>query len=143
MNLTLNRSEKREDGIFGILRDEARKQVAVTLEHAYDSGNGDGSYTAKIPDGTYTCVRSMHRLHGMTDDFETFEITNVPGHTNILFHWGNYNSDSDGCVLLGRRILPDTRSIATGNMISSSRNTFNAFMDLQKGLNQFTLTVKD
>lgn len=142
MNLTLTRTEKRDDGIFGILSDEAGLQVAVTLEHAYDAKLGNGSYAPKLPAGTYKCVRGPHRLHGMTADFETFEITKVPGHTGMLFHWGNYNRDSNGCVLLGRRRAPVGVNNTT-DMITSSRNTFQKFMDLQRNVNEFTLTVKD
>lgn len=141
MNLTLTRTDKKEDGIFGVLTDEQGKQIAVSLEHAYDSGNGDGSYEPKLQSGVYKCVRGEHRLHSQLMPFTTFEITGVVGHTGILFHIGNYNEDSNGCVLLGRRILPSPLP-SSDNMITSSRNTFNAFMDLQKGVNEFTLTVK-
>ena len=141
MNLTLKRHSYTDDGIFGMLYDEKGDMIAVTLEHAYESGNGDGSYAPKLTTGVHTCVRGQHRLHGMSNDFTTFEITGVPGHTNILFHWGNYNRDSEGCVLLGRRIVPNPDS-PTDNMITSSRNTFNKFLDLQIGIDQFTLTVE-
>lgn len=137
MNLKLNRTDFREDGIFGQLLDEADGEVAVTLEHSYDSGLGDGSYAPKLPPGTYQCVRGQHQLHS-GPPFITFEITNVPGHTNILLHVGNYNEDSEGCVLLGRRVLDDGMG---KRMITSSRNTFNKFMDLQNNCNEFTLTV--
>ncbi len=140
MDLTLIRTDKREDGVFGILA-TSLDTVALTLEHSYDAQLGDGSYTAKLQPGTYRCVRGMHRLHNMTEDFETFEITGVTGHTNILFHWGNFNDDSEGCVLLGRNRIPSTKG--DGDMITSSRNTFNKFMDLQKNVSEFTLTVKD
>lgn len=142
MNLTLERKAREADGVFGVLTDETGNFTCVTLEHAYDSGHGDGSYTSKLQPGTYKCVRGLHRLHGMTNSFETFEITGVVGHTNILFHVGNFNEDSEGCVLLGRRIA-QRDAPETGNMITSSRNTFNAFMDLQKGVDAFNLTVKD
>lgn len=137
MNLTLSRNDYREDGIFGIITDEASKQIAVSLEHAYDSGNGDGSYAPKVPAGVYKCVRGQHRLASMKQNFTTFEVTNVPGHTNILFHTGNYNHDSEGCILLGRAYGGQPR------MIEQSKMTFEAFMALQDGVDQFTLTVKD
>lgn len=142
MNLVLTRLFNEIDGAFSRIDSEDNSFQCVGLEHAYDSGNGDGSYSPKLQAGTYTCKRSMHRLHGMTQDFETFQIMDVPGHSNILFHWGNYNDDSDGCVLLGRRMVPNPDSSGT-NMITSSKNTFNAFMDAQKGVDTFTLTVKD
>lgn len=134
--LILTRTEAREDGVFGILKDADGKQLAVTLEHAYDSGHGDGSYAPKMSLGVYKCVRGTHRLHD-NKPFQTFEITKVPGHTNILFHVGNYNNDSDGCVLLGDHFGGDPR------MIAMSRMTFEAFMARLKDINEFTLEVKN
>src|SRR4051812_34647731 len=98
MNLKLVRKEFRQDGIFSELYDEQDNLIAHTLEHAYllgGKGPGEEGYTyiPKIPNGTFTCQRGPHRLHGMDHDFETFEITGVEGHDNLLFHWGNYNKD--------------------------------------------------
>lgn len=147
MNLTLTRSVKEADGIFGVLTNQDDTFSCVTLEHAYDAGNGDGSYTAKLAPGVYTCKRGQHQLEGMTSPFETFQVMDVPSFqdkpvTNILLHVGNFFEDSHGCILLGRRIAPRDPP-ESGNMITSSKNTFNAFMDLQKGVDAFTLTVKD
>ena len=135
MNLKLRRTDHREDGIFGVLLDNTGKQIAVTLEHAYDSGHGNGTYVPKLPVGAYQCVRGTHRLHNKVP-FETFEITGVKGHSGILFHVGNKNNDSDGCVLLGNSYGGEPRVIA------NSRMTFEAFMNLQHGVNSFTLTVE-
>lgn len=135
MNLTLTRQEYREDGIFSILTDENGKVLAHTLEHAYDDGNG--GFAPKIPDGTWVCQRGPHRLHGMTADFITFEITGVAGHSDLLFHWGNWNKDSEGCILMGEGIAQS----AQGQMVTASKVAFQALMDLQNGIDSFTLTV--
>lgn len=112
-------------GIFGELHAEDGSFIGVTLEHSYN-------LKPKLPPGLYKCVRGVHRLHSAS--IETFEITGVPGHTGILFHCGNSQNDSAGCVLLGDRI---------GTMcILDSRPTFNRFMDLQAGINEFNLTVE-
>lgn len=142
MTLTLKRLTYDADGVFSTILDETGNEVAKGLEHAYDSGRGDGSYLPKTPAGTYTCQRSMHLLHGMTQPFETFQVMNVPGHSNILIHWGNYNDDSDGCILVGRNVVPRPDRPAE-NMITSSKNMFLKIMDLQKGLDSFTLVVED
>lgn len=126
MNLRLVRHVYSDMGIFGELYDEANNKIAVTLEHAYNK-------TPKTPPGTYTCVRGAHRLHNMVDPFDTFEIEGVVGHDNILFHWGNFNKDSDGCVLLGEARV--------GDMITLSKLTFAKFMKLQEGLNRFELRI--
>ena len=135
MNLTHTRQENREDGIFSILTDESGNVIAHTLEHPYDDGNG--GWAPKIPAGTWTCVRGPHRLHGMTADFITFEITGIAGHTDLLFHWGNWAKDSEGCILIGEGIAQSSQ----GQMITNSKATFQALMDMQNGVDSFTLTV--
>lgn len=130
MNFTLTRTDFRPDGIFSILVQlDTGTRFSVTLEHSYEN-------LPKLPDGSYTCVRGKHRLHGMTEDFETFEVTGVEGHSGILFHWGNYNKDSDGCILLGQSISKDTDW-----MVTHSRDTFAKFMDMLQGTDEFTLIV--
>ncbi len=150
MDLTLQRSVRGSDGIFGTLVNADETFSCITLEHPYEippEYQMNGGWTPKLAAGTYTCKRSMHQLEGMPAPFETFQVMNVPDFqgqpvTNILLHVGNFCEDSHGCILLGRRIAP--RDLPeTGNMITSSKNTFLAFMDLQKGVDSFTLTVRD
>ena len=134
MNFTLTRTEHRSDGVFSdLVGDDGTK--FRTLEHAYQSTAGN--WWPKIPDGTYTCVRGQHRLSGMTEDFTTFEVTEVAGHSNLLFHWGNFDRDSEGCVLVGRTEC----SSDSGEMVTSSKDAFAAFMALQDGCQTFQLTV--
>ncbi len=136
MDLVLKRNEYRADGIFGELVDLSGRNIAMTLEHGYTDGLG--GFYPKVPPGQYTCIRGLHQLAGMSQPFETFEITNVPSHSNILFHVGNFNGDSAGCVLLG-----GAKAIAsTGQkMLTNSRRIFEAFMLLQSGVDSFNLTV--
>jgi hypothetical protein len=75
----------------------------------------------------------------MTEDFITFEIKGVPNFngipvTGVLFHWGNYDKDSEGCVLMG--------SSETPTMITNSRQTWADFMKDLDGIDSFTLTVQ-
>ena len=135
MNLQLIRKFYRPDGIFSTCQDENGHLVMVTLEHAY--GDPVNGFLPKIPPGEWNCVRSKHRLNGMDHDFETFEII-VPGHTNLLFHWGNFNSDSEGCILTGEDIFEGKDQW----MVTHSRAEFANFMRLQEGVDNFTLTVQ-
>jgi hypothetical protein len=135
MDITLTRTQANAAGVFGAFADAIGNPVCVTLEHAYPDGSG--GWAAKIPPGTYTCQRGQHQLAGMASPFETFEVTQVPGHSNILIHMGNFDKDSEGCILVGETI---TGSDA-GEMITNSRATFAAFMAFQDGLDSFTLTV--
>lgn len=131
MNLILRRSSFTSAGIFGALFDEQGNLLFRTLEHAYPAPKG---FLPKVPIGEYICTRGMHRLEGMVKDFETFEIENVPGHSDILFHTGNVNADSAGCVLLGN-VIANTRLL-------ESRKAFDKFISLTTGLATFNLTVK-
>lgn len=128
MDLKLIRKEYQRDGIFGILTDVGGKVVAHTLEHAYSDGTG---WAPKIPDGEFVCVRGEHQL--ASGPIETFEITGVPGHSGLLFHYGNFNKDSEGCVLVGEA--------EAGNALTKSRAAFAKLMALQDGVDQFNLTV--
>lgn len=132
MNWQLKTTDYRADGIFSELwRHEAK--FCVTLEHAFPSGDG---YMPKLPRGaTYTCKRGIHQLeHG--GPFETFEITGVPGHSGILFHIGNFNSNSDGCALMGGTVVKS----ATW-WINNSKDVFAGFMQALDGVDTFELEV--
>ena len=136
MNWTLKRSKPEADGVFGTLFDENGAQIAVTLEHAFDARNGDGSYEAKTAPGTYTCTRYDSPDHG----YQVFVLNHVPPFqgkavTFIEIHIGNYNKDSDGCILVG--------SHRNGEMIMDSKVTFTSIMDLLKNVDSFTLTITE
>jgi len=134
MNIILHRTEESADGIFGVMTDEFGNQICATLEHAFDSGLGNGTFSPKVPPGTYTCIKGQHQLAHMSHPFVTYMLQNVPNHTNILIHMGNYNSDSDGCILVGE--------IRSGNAITNSVVTLNKFLAMQNSIDTFTLTVE-
>lgn len=134
MDLKLIRKQSSSDGIFSELRNFSDRLIAVTLEHAYWIND---KWLPKIPHGEYVCIRGLHRLERMKHDFTTFEITGVPNHTNLLFHVGNYNFDSDGCVLLGEEI----EGPKSHYWIKNSQAAFQKFMLIQD-MNLFKLTVQ-
>lgn len=141
MDMVLIRTEFREDGIFGILMDSDGVGFECrTLEHAYGQ-NGDG-WAPKLPPGEYTCVKGMHTLEHHPVPFEAFEVMNVPGHVGILFHIGNFNNDSDGCILLGMDVSKDPQSPGL-QILSDSKETFAAFMTVQGDAITFHLTVEE
>ena len=131
MDCTLTRTWYRSDGIFSKLEDSDGKQIAVTLEHAYQ--DSAGIWSPKIPPGVYTCERYASPHFGC----EVFQVMNVPNCTNIEIHWGNYDRDSDGCIILGEEITDDGKE----EMVTESKVTFLSFMTMQAGLDQFQLTV--
>lgn len=128
MTLKLVRREFREDGIFSELMKDG-KVIAHTLEHSFNM-------KPKIPDGTYMCRRGIHKLENLKP-FETFEVCGVSGHTGILLHIGNWNKDSDGCILVGSGIAQSPQ----GQMVTGSKQAFADFMDLCEGFQSFALEV--
>ena len=136
--MILIRKEVESYGVFSELTEDNGAHFCVTAEHSYL--NPDGSYSPKIPPGKYNCVRGMHRLEHMKEPFETFEITGVEGHSQLLFHVGNWpNIDSDGCVLTGEFIGTAAKN---EKLVTNSRITFKKFMDSKIGVNEFWLTVE-
>ena len=130
--LRLVRYAFQADGILGHLYDADYQQLACTLEHSYDG-------KPKLPAGTYQCVRGKHTLAGRPEPFETFEVMGVPGHTGILFHPGNWQGDSNGCILVGRTVSGSDH----GCMVTNSRATFYRFMLDLDGMESFMLVVED
>lgn len=129
MDLTLIRKEKIKTGIFGIIP----QLELVTLEHAYLEESKH--YEPKVPAGVYECLRGRHSLEHIPNSFEAFEVMDVPGHSNILIHVGNYNEDSEGCILIG--------TYSEHTKIIGSRVGFEILMRAQKGVDSFKLTVQD
>lgn len=134
MDLTLTRKYYLEAGVFGVLSDTTG-DLYVTLEHGY--AQDDGTIKPKLPSGTYTCQLGSHQLHSMHHTFQTYEVMNVPGHSGILFHMGNYNADSDGCILVGKEMTP----AGEPTLITNSIFTLAQLLALQGGVDTFQLTV--
>ena len=136
---TLTRLHSLSDGIFS--KFEIAGRAFYTATHAYPTPQD--TYVAKVPAGRYVCQRGIHRLEGMLNSFETFQIMNVPNFqgqpvTNILFHVGNYPMiDSEGCELLGNSL----DVVGTPKMVGSSKIAFQVFMNLLNGQDQFDLEV--
>jgi hypothetical protein len=125
MRLTLRRNVVNDRATIGDLIDGGF--AVVTLENPW-RGNGPDS---SIPAGYYRCIRVQSPKFG-----NTFEIANVPRRTHILFHAGNTEADTLGCVLLGLR---DNRR----DMIFESRIAFNKFLAHTDGVEEFDLEILD
>ena len=138
MKLVLRRRNYRLDGVFGELTDDLGNHICFTLERSYADLDAKEGLSPKVPPGNYKCVKGMHRLPSMTQDFETFEVMGVPGRWGILFHVGNYNEDSDGCILLGEGL---GNRLKNGVMLTNSKKAFTKFMTLLKDVDTFELLV--
>jgi hypothetical protein len=119
-----------ESGVFGVLLIDS-VPIAVTLWRTYSPDENESEFT-KLNVGVYQCERTMYHKGG----YETFEIK-VPGHSRILFHIGNKETDSDGCVLIGEEFGKMNELPA----ILRSGVGFKEFMNNLVGVNKFPLTI--
>ena len=86
-----------------------------------------------IPQGVYHCPR----FHG-NQWKDTFEIL-VPGHTAVLFHAGNVEADTQGCILLGST----TGKLKGQRAVLNSGATFQVFLRTMKDVDDFVLFMED
>lgn len=126
----LIRVEESVDGSFGVVLLDGRA-FCVSLEPE-DNGNAIG--TSNIPHGVYRCERVVSPRFG-----ETFQVTDVPGRSHILFHAGNTEDDTAGCILLARKfgVLGGKRGVL------SSGVTFREFLSRFEGVRAFDLHISE
>jgi hypothetical protein len=129
MNLTLIRLPQHKDGTFGVLLDEGTP-FCLTVERPWlDNKRGESC----IPTGQYICRRVNSPKFG-----DTFEVTNVPGRTAILFHKGNIMEDSHGCIILGEQY----ESLEGKVVVLASGKAFSEFLERTRNVNEFRLEIK-
>ena len=118
------------DGTFGVLFDE-EIPFCLTVERRWINNLSNISC---IPTGYYTCKRVQSPRFG-----DTFEVTDVEGRTYILFHKGNIDDDSHGCVVLGEEYGKYKGKVA----VASSGRAFAEFKHRLRGVNEFILDIDD
>ena len=97
-----------------------------------------------IPVGDYFVRRIISPHFG-----ETFEVCGVKGRTHILFHSGNTEEDTEGCILVGNRfgvlsvVDEDTKKTTSKIAVLNSRAAFSQFMDYFEGVDEWLLGVSE
>lgn len=89
----LRRAFQNKEVTLGMLqiKDIEHKPI-YTLENPQRETSAD----SLIPAGLYHC-----EPYSGTKYKSVYKVMNVPGRTDILFHWGNWEFDTEGCILLG------------------------------------------
>ena len=129
MNITLTRLYSRDDCTIGVLT-SPEKMLCFTMENPWRHNQKNVSC---IPEGKYRC-----EPHAGTKHKETWIVKDVDGRSGIVFHIGNTESDTRGCILPG----------TTVGMIEENKAVLRSRIALEKlrvyiGLNtSFNLIVK-
>ena len=128
-NFTLVRVAYIPDGTFGVLFDEDIP-FCLTLEREWkDNKRGESC----IPIGGYICDRVQSPKFG-----DTFKLQNVFRRSHILFHKGNIEDDSHGCIILGE----EYGTLSGKTAVLSSGHAFKEFKRRLEGLNSFGLGIE-
>ena len=131
--MIIGRIKDTEFGTFGVLFSNGIP-FALTLEPMWV--NNVRNYSC-IPIGKYKCERFDSPKFG-----DTFQIMDVPNRGNgeaIIFHKGNLDDDTRGCVLIGEQF----GVLNSEPAILRSGDGFAEFMDKNKDVDEFDLTIKD
>ena len=128
MKLEIFRQEHRAYHEMGSLRIDGAL-FCVTLEPPWMQNR---PFISCIPAGCYKAVRCNSPKYG-----NTFEIVDVEGRSLILFHPGNWPSQTEGCVLLGQY----PAKLRGKRAVANSGNTFHRFMEQCKGVDSFDLFI--
>ena len=116
------------DGTFGVLFDEDIP-FCLTLEREWRDNKRNVSC---IPRGTYICKRVKSAKFG-----DTFEVCDVPGRSHILFHKGNIEDDTHGCIVVGEEYGKYKGKVA----VLSSGRAFKEFKERSKVIDCFGLRI--
>lgn len=126
--ILLKRVSATDRATFGVIIREGIP-LMVTLEDAWrNNARGESC----ILSGAYICKRVISPKFG-----ETFEVTGVPGRDHILFHAGNTEMDTEGCILVGKSF----GMIGDRPGILASKPAFEEFLKGLVGIGEFTLIV--
>lgn len=144
----LQRYSDNRDSTLGILLKVLEKQTvlqAYTLEDEFRATKVKGE--TRIPAGTYTVDRQplatplTLKYRQKYPWFKNhLEVKNVPGFQGIYIHVGNYDENSDGCILLGD--VADNNSIGPGSVMQSTA-AFQRFYQSVYDQLPITLIIKD
>ena len=130
---TIKRIAETFNGLFGVMLDD-NIPFAVTLENKW---NYNINNISSIPRGVYFCKRVDSPKFG-----NTFEVIDVPNREHILFHYGNQDEDTEGCILIAEEfgVLNDEEAILSSNF---AHRGFQEFLDRTADVDEFILSIQE
>lgn len=125
VRLELKTVAVRDDGAYSVLLWDGRP-FAVSVERTFDDN------VTVIENGRYLCKRDYYHKGG----YPTYEII-IPGHDRVLFHKGNFETNSEACVIVAESFAV----IDTQTAVADSKHGFEELMSLAAGLESFGMEV--
>ena len=132
-------------GTFGSLRvpivhgGDDYKALLCTCENPWKNNK---PFISCIPPGVYP----IERFESPKFKYWSYKILNVKGRCGNIFHIGNTEEDTDGCVLLGMRfdkIRTKKTNDKIKNAIIYSNRAFKEFMAYMDGIEKAELEIID
>lgn len=137
IEMTIKRVVTGLEGTFGVIM-LGNTPFALTLEREWRNNQKGISC---IPAGNYIAQRCRTAPEYSFQDSpkfgDTFVVTEVEGRDKILFHKGNIDEDSHGCILVGEQF----GSLRDDTAILASKAGFGEFLRILKGYDTFKLSI--
>lgn len=115
----IKRAFQTHDVTMGMLQIEGINHKPIfTLENPWMDNK---KYVSCIPTGNYACVPFSGKKYK-----DVYEVLNVPNRSAILFHHGNWEINTMGCILLGMSggVLKDKPAVL------NSKNAISYFKEI-------------
>ena len=112
---------------------------AATLERPW---RNNARRVSCIPDGDYKCLRCRVSpdYNGDSPKFgNTFQVFDVEGRKKILFHKGNIEDDTHGCILVGEQF----DYINGQQAVLASKHGFKELLNILADVDEFQLSITD
>ena len=124
------------DAMYGIMLDEMKSPIAVTLEKPWKQ---NAPFISCISTGEYTCKRYSSEKYK-----NVWQICDVNGRDLVLIHWGNFLKDTQGCILVGEK-FKDLNNDGIMDIADSRifpNEGFLELMEMTKELTEFKLIIE-
>ena len=145
MELRLDRVVNLPDSTIGVLKVDG-VPFCFTLEDEKREVKVRGE--TRIPNGTYE-IKFRKVISGLTEKYRSkyewftfhLELQGVPGFNYVYIHIGNYEHQSDGCILVGQGAMMEGK----GWIMNSTLVFKQLYLKISEALNQgeiVCLTIK-
>ena len=141
--ITLKRVGRSKEGMSGVMLHNVKLDDAYYDSRAFcvsvERDHEDPQFKP-IPAGDFLARRYHSAKYP-----DTFEIVDLPGcnllgaRSKLLFHWGNTEDDSMGCIILGEQFEYLNKKFA----VLQSKKAFQEFMEITKGLESFKFRISE